>query len=168
MTQRLIFQHKYKSFGCANDVNLSFSDRLLMCKNTILIYYQHISYDLTISPRSQLYSNEILGNGFHGFRKFQKSQRPKLKKDTAYQLRKRLSPYASIIPKMSNICYYLLQTYMHDIYGRNGTSKYVFVVNLRCDANIYVSEIAKRRDGDLGTYLNRICVGNNENLNYCT
>ena len=48
MTQRLIFQHKYKSFGCANDVNLSFSDRLLMCKNTILIYYQHISYDMTI------------------------------------------------------------------------------------------------------------------------
>ena len=64
MTQRLIFQHKYKSFGCANDVNLSFSDRLLMCKNTILIYYQHISYDLTISPRSQLYSNAILKNGF--------------------------------------------------------------------------------------------------------
>mgnify|MGYP003346289441 CR=1 FL=1 len=64
MTQRLIFQHKYKSFGCANDVNLSFSDRLLMCKNTILIYYQHILYALTISPRSQLYSNSILGNGF--------------------------------------------------------------------------------------------------------
>ena len=42
MTQRLIFQHKYKSFGCANDVNLSFSDRLLMCKNNILIYYQHM------------------------------------------------------------------------------------------------------------------------------
>ena len=64
MTQRLIFQHKYKSFGCANDVNLSFSDRLLMCKNTILIYYQHISYDLTISPRSQLYANAIFEKWF--------------------------------------------------------------------------------------------------------
>ena len=42
MTQRLMFQHKYKSFGCENDVHLSFSDRLLMCKNTILIYYQHM------------------------------------------------------------------------------------------------------------------------------
>ena len=51
---RLIFQPSISLFGCENDVNLSFSDRLLMCKNTILIYYQHMGQFFLVGAKCSL------------------------------------------------------------------------------------------------------------------